>query len=49
VFYGDYISVAARGGRVVALYPAFSDDVARLTLQAAVFRFKAGRQETAGD
>jgi hypothetical protein len=49
VFYGDYISVAARGGRVVALYPAFSDDAARLTLQAAVFRFKAGTQETAGD
>jgi hypothetical protein len=44
LFFGDYIGVAAHGGRVIAVYPHF---IARrqLALSAAVFRFRAGTQE----
>jgi hypothetical protein len=44
VFFGDYVGVAARGGRVVGLYMHFIGrrDVA---LSAALFQFKRGSQE----
>jgi len=46
VFMGDYIGLAAQGGRVVALYTHLLDDN-ETALSAAVFRFKTGTQEAA--
>jgi hypothetical protein len=48
VFFGDYVGVAARGGRVVGLYMHFTGrrDVA---LSAALFRFRRGSQEMVAD
>lgn len=47
-FMGDYNGIAARGGRVVAVFPHF---VARneLAVSAAVFRFRPGSLEAADD
>jgi hypothetical protein len=44
VFFGDYLGVAAQGGRVVAMYMHFvgGNDLA---VSAALFRFKPGTQE----
>lgn len=44
VFFGDYLGVAAYGGRVVAAYMHFTSDK-DLALSAALFRFKPGTQE----
>jgi hypothetical protein len=44
VFFGDYIGVAAQGGRVVALYPHFTGR-RQIAISAAVFRFKPGTQD----
>lgn len=44
VFFGDYIGLDARGGRVVAVYPVFAD-AETLALRAASFRFKPATQE----
>ena len=44
VFFGDYLGVAAYGGRVVAAYMHFASDK-ELALSAAIFRFKPGTQE----
>src|ERR1041384_955351 len=44
VFFGDYLGVAAYGGRVVAAYMPFTRDK-DLALSAALFRFKPGTQE----
>ena len=46
VFYGDYLGVDAHGGRVAAIYPVVVDTPNGLILEAAVFRFKPGSQET---
>ncbi|HSB60147.1 MAG TPA: sialidase family protein [Vicinamibacteria bacterium] len=43
VFLGDYIGLAARGGRVVAAYAHLLDET-ETALSAAVFRFKPGTQ-----
>ncbi len=43
-FLGDYIGIAAFGGRVVAVYPHLADGK-QLVLSAAVFRFRMGTQE----
>lgn len=48
VFFGDYISVAANGGRVVAVYSHFVER-RKLAMAAAVFRFRPGTQETVSD
>jgi hypothetical protein len=47
VFFGDYLGLDARGGRVVGLYPHFTDP-RNLAISAAVFRFKPGTQEPEG-
>jgi hypothetical protein len=44
VFFGDYLGLDARGGRLVAVYPVFVD-AETLALRAALFRFKPGTQE----
>lgn len=44
VFFGDYIGLDARAGRIVAVYPVFADPET-LTLRAVLFRFKPGTQE----
>jgi hypothetical protein len=49
VFYGDYLGIDAHGGRVVAAYPVFIEGRTRLMLEAAVFRFKPGSNETTHD
>jgi hypothetical protein len=46
VFYGDYLGIDAHGGRVAVIYPVFVDTPNGLILEAAVFMFKAGLQET---
>jgi len=45
VFFGDYIGIAAQGGRVVAVYMHFTGRQ-QLALSAAVFRFRPGTQTT---
>jgi hypothetical protein len=42
-FFGDYIGIDARGGRVVAVFPHL--DKQQIILSAALFRFKTGTQE----
>jgi hypothetical protein len=44
VFFGDYLGVAAYGGRVVAAYMHFAG-AGNLAVSAALFRFKPGTQE----
>jgi hypothetical protein len=46
VFYGDYLGVDAHGGRVAAIYPVVVDTPAQLVLEAAVFNFNLGTQDT---
>lgn len=46
VFYGDYIGIDAHNGRVVAVYPKMVGGPGQLVLEAAVFRFKTGSQES---
>jgi len=46
VFYGDYLGLDAHGGRVAAIYPVVVDGPGGLVLEAAVFRFKPGSQDT---
>ena len=46
VFMGDYIGLAAQGGRVVTVYTHVLDE-SETALSAAVFRFKTGTQEAA--
>ncbi len=46
VFFGDYIGIAADGGRVMALYSHFTGRK-QLAISAAVFRFKPGTHEVA--
>ena len=46
LFYGDYLGLDAHGGRVAAIYPVVVDTPKGLILEAAVFRFKPGSQET---
>jgi hypothetical protein len=48
VFFGDYIGVAAHGGRVVAAYSHFTGR-RQVALSAAVFRFKPETQEALGE
>ncbi len=48
VFFGDYIGVAAEGGRVVATYMHFVGKK-KLAISAALFRFKPGTQAAATD
>lgn len=43
-FYGDYNGISAVDGRVVALYPVFTDEGEQV-IEAAVFRFREGSQE----
>ncbi len=43
-FFGDYIGIDARSGRVVAAYPHFLKGN-RLAVSAALLRFKEGTQE----
>jgi hypothetical protein len=43
-FFGDYIGVAAYGGRAVTMYMHFTGD-RDLAVSAAIFRFKPGTQE----
>lgn len=45
VFFGDYIGIAAHGGRVVAVYMHFIDRQ-KLALSAALFRFRPGSQSS---
>jgi hypothetical protein len=42
VFFGDYVGIDARGGRVVAAFPHF-DQNKRLVLSVAIFDFKQAR------
>lgn len=44
-FFGDYIGIDARGGRVVAMYHHFTKGP-NLAISAAIFDFKQGTQET---
>jgi hypothetical protein len=44
VFFGDYSSIAAYGGRVVPIYMHFIDDT-KLAVSVALFHFKPGTQE----
>ena len=46
MFYGDYLGIDAHGGRVAAIYPVVVDGPNGLILEAAVFNFKGGTQET---
>jgi hypothetical protein len=46
VFYGDYLGLDAHGGRVAAIYPVVVDTPNGLILEAAIFKFKPGSQET---
>lgn len=46
VFMGDYVGLAAQGGRVVAVYTHVLDE-SETALSAAVLRFKTGTQEAA--
>lgn len=45
LFFGDYSGIAAYGGRVVAVYPYFTDQT-DLALYAALFHFRPGTQQT---
>jgi hypothetical protein len=47
-FFGDYIGVDARGGRVVAAYMHYLDGN-KLGVSAAVFDFEPGKQQTRPD
>jgi hypothetical protein len=44
VFFGDYSSISAYGGRVVPIFMHFIDE-RRLAVSVALFRFKPGTQE----
>jgi len=44
VFFGDYSSIAAYGGRVVPVFMHFTDDT-KLAVSVALFHFKPGTQE----
>lgn len=44
VFFGDYSSIAAYGGRVVPMFMHFIDE-RRLAVSVALFKFKPGTQE----
>ncbi|MGF1578448.1 MAG: sialidase family protein [Gemmataceae bacterium] len=44
LFFGDYNGIAARGGRVVAVYPHFTGKKS-IEVSAAVFRFQPGTQK----
>jgi hypothetical protein len=48
VFFGDYIGVAGRGGRVIGVYPHFISPK-EVAISAAIFRFRPGSQETLSD